>query len=297
MPPRRVTHTGNESSPIHWDLGVAMLSAYDDDGWLGVQPDALGENASGVKPYEVHNPGGIVHRPLDPVVDPVSLLPDESQAAQLFVGLRGRLGVVLVLGDPRVVPELPQLQKGETSVYGDAGQFERFHADGSISRYTTTDGGKSTGQTIVEWLTPTQRDFSAPWGRETFDAMGYRLTAINGGQAIASITMGGASGLPPGLDGYMTLQAPMIELDGNVTIGPTGMPQLGVLQAIPTAVALATLTAAINSIITAMGGVTGGAAFPGLPAATAAAAAAATAIASVAKPTTAGGCATQTALA
>lgn len=294
MPPtaRRVVHTGNETSPIHWDIGVAMLSAYDDDGWLGVQPDALGENASGVKPYEVHNPGGIVHRPLDPVVDPVSLLPDESQAAQILVGMRGRLGVVLVLGDPRVVPNLPTAQKGETFVYGDAGQFERFHADGSISRYTTTDGGASTGQTIVEWLTPTQRDFSAPWGRETFDAMGYRLTAINGGQSIASITMGGATGLPPGLDGYMTLQAPIVEIDGNVSIGPTGVPQFGVLQALPTTTALGALVTALNSLVATLSGNTiGPSFFPGLPALTSAVAAAVAAIQSLPKT-----CATQTSI-
>jgi hypothetical protein len=267
-----LTTKTRDGSPIHWDLGLALFSGYDSDGFLEVQPDADGEQDAGVEAYEVHGPGGLHHRPWDPVVDPNTLLPDAAQSATILAAERGQMGVVLVLGDPRVLPTLPPLAKGETAIYGNAGQFSRYFADGSIAHFTTTTGGAQTGQTIVSWLTPTERDFSAPWGRETFDAFGWRVTCSNGGSVSASIMMGGSTGLAPGVDAYCTIQAATIELDGNVSIGPTGFPQFGVLQATPSVVvltafaaAVTSLTAAVTALAAAVAGFTGSGTFPALP--------------------------------
>lgn len=248
-----------DRSPLVWDMGVAMLSAYDADGFLEVQYDAEGENESGLFPYEAHSLGGMQHRPLDPVVDDNGL-PDESQACTVLFATEGDKGHIFVLEDPRVIVNLPLLQKGETQVYAAAGQFILLGADGSITSVTTDDGGAPTGTTITDALTPDGCDLVAPWGRQSFDAHGWRVQTAGGG----NFTIGYAGGLIPGLGSFISAQADMIELDAAaITIGPTGVPAMGVTQAIPLATALETVTAALTTIATAIG--TAVCAAPGSP--------------------------------
>lgn len=220
----------HEHGALAFDIGCVMLSEYDSDGFLGVQYDAEGELDSGVPPYEVHSLGGFLHRPLDPEVDDQGL-PDEGQAANVMFAMEAGKGHAFVLEDPRVVVDLPLLQKGETVVHSDFGSFTRYFADGSIVDFTTTTGGSPDGVQISDTFGPDGWDAVAPWGRHSFDPYGWRVTTAAG----ASINAGSAGGLGPGgLSSFICLQAAMIELDAAiVAIGATGLPAQPVAWATP----------------------------------------------------------------
>lgn len=229
---------------LAFDIGCVMLSEYDSDGFLGVQYDAEGENDSGVPPYEVHTPGGLLHRPLDPDVDDQGL-PNEGQAANVMFAMEAGKGHAFVLEDPRVVPNLPLLQKGETIVHSDFGSFTRYFADGSIVDFTTTKGGDPTGVQISDTFGPDGWDAVAPWGRASFDQYGWRVQHAGG----ASINVGSAAGLIPGLASFICLQAGMIELDAAcLAIGPTGVPAQPVAWATPLVAILTQLLAALTAL-------------------------------------------------
>lgn len=232
------------SGHLAFDIGCVMLSEYDSDGFLGVQYDAEGENNSGVPPYEVHSLGGFLHRPLDPEVDDQGL-PNEGQAANMMFAMEAGKGHAFVLEDPRVVQQLPLLQKGETVVHGDAGQFTRYFADGSIVDFTTTKGGDPTGVQISDTFGPNGWDAIAPWGRQGFDQYGWRVQHAGG----ASVNIGSAAGLIPNLTSFICLQAAMIELDAAcLAIGPTGVPAMPVAWATPLVAILGQIVAALAAL-------------------------------------------------
>ena len=106
-------------SAIGWDIGVAMLSEYDADGFIGIQVDAFGEEYSGVEPYEAHHTLGFVSRPRDPEVDSEGNPKPEASCTVLY-GMEGPRGHAMLLGDPRSTAKLPKLKKGGAMFYAPA---------------------------------------------------------------------------------------------------------------------------------------------------------------------------------
>lgn len=106
---------------MDWDLGIATLSEYDKDGFLGVQIDAYGEQKSGAPTFEAHHAYGFKSRPLDPEVD-ASAQPT-ANACSVLRGWEGSRGHIWLLGDNRVTPKLPPLEKGGSIQYGATGSF------------------------------------------------------------------------------------------------------------------------------------------------------------------------------
>jgi hypothetical protein len=240
-----------------WQIASVTMSEYDVDGFLGLQYDAEGEQASGVPPFETHSIGGILHRPLDPVVDPQSGAVDASQSANVLVGWQGGQAHAFALEDPRVVPLLPTAKPGETIVYGAAGQFTRYHADGSITHMTSDAGGAASGQSLFWKLEPTQFLRIAPWGTETWNQSVYRLKTAAG----ASLTLGAIGGLPAPLDAvssYVRIEASMIELSAQmVTIGAAGgvnasSPPSNACKTDPLLVVLGNLTTSLQAVALAL---------------------------------------------
>lgn len=238
------------NAPIHFDLGISMLSVYDENGFLGIQYDAEGENDSGVQPYEVHPTNGCLHRPLDPDVDSSGI---PSAGATVLIAMEAGRGHIIPLGDPRVIENLaPQIAKGETVLFNSFGAFYRQLKDGSHAIYTTTTGGGTDGQSISQWWTPTSRMYQAPWGTELWDASGWFIAHIGG----AGITLGFAGGLVPGYGSYARLTGDIIDLDAAViSIGPTGVPKTPVVSAVRRApidavnsAALAAIAASLSAI-------------------------------------------------
>lgn len=179
----------------HFDIMNAVTSAWDSDGWLGIQPDAEGSEASsaqddatpgqgGVRDFECINPGGVFHRPLDPVKDPSGTI-DPTQAGQILSFFEGGRGFAMPLGDPRAIAILPTFAPGSTFVYADNGSFIRLEgsgpAVGQISIYTTDDGTPD-GYTVGLNVWPTEIRMIPPGGgRHWADVSGFHWMEAGGG--------------------------------------------------------------------------------------------------------------------
>lgn len=103
------------------DLGQAILSTYDADGFLGIGIDVPGYEQSGTGVFDARFPYGTFSRPRDPDVSA-----DQSSRLGAIVqfAFAGRDRHAWVLDDPRVTPKLPQAPKGTWGAYADTGRDE-----------------------------------------------------------------------------------------------------------------------------------------------------------------------------
>lgn len=246
---------------MHIDIVNVTGTSIDPDGFQSTQYDAYGEEQSGVAAGQAHHFFGSWGRAPDPVVGPstngVVGTPDPAQSAQMLLLTEGGVSHAFDLQHVPTVGILPTPQPGEHIAYSQAGCFTRHFLDGSIAQSTTDQGGGQKGATVTQWVRPTEFIRFAPWGRETFDATGYRIKTAGG----ARFALGFVGGLPAPLDGgqsYARLQAQIIEINGSaISIGPTGSIQQPVAQALPlsliltdVAVALVAVQAALTAIAT-----------------------------------------------
>jgi len=100
---------------IGFDVGMAVLTEYDADGFLTTQIDAYGEEKSGVLPYDAHHFYGRISRPHDPETGPDGT---PRLGCVVLIGMDGGRGHVWHLGDPRVTGLLPRVKKGGNLNYG-----------------------------------------------------------------------------------------------------------------------------------------------------------------------------------
>jgi hypothetical protein len=91
---------------LDWEMCTVATTVYA-NGFIGVQPVPLGDGGS-MQPIEAHSLPGFISRPRDP--DAVNGVP--TSAANVLVGWEGSRGHAIMLGDPRVMPKLPQVKKG-----------------------------------------------------------------------------------------------------------------------------------------------------------------------------------------
>lgn len=106
---------------MRWDLGIAMLSEYDKDGFIGVQVDLYGEKKSGAPLFELHHNYGFLAVPLDPDKD-VETNPTSGACSVLYCW-EGSRGHAWLSGDTRVTPTLPKFLPGSSAQYGATGSF------------------------------------------------------------------------------------------------------------------------------------------------------------------------------
>lgn len=185
---------------MDFDLGTARLSATDENDFIGVQIDGLG-NAPGLPPFELMHSYGFASRPLDP---------DQSgRGCTALYATQGNEGFAWLANDPRVQSKLPNIRAGESLQYGAKGQFVRCHEDGGISLCTYVDGDP-TKHAIYFLMSPTDGfRFESPWGRITFGPAGFHVRHGSG----ARIDMGKIAGIAAPLDAltsYIILSAAMI---------------------------------------------------------------------------------------
>jgi len=88
---------------------TVTLSEYDDDGILRVQVDAHGTTPTG-RDTEAHHAYGFMGRPRDPDEDGIGCVAHKSQF--------GSDSLSWAADDPRVTPNLPELDKGGSVMYG-----------------------------------------------------------------------------------------------------------------------------------------------------------------------------------
>ncbi len=230
---------------IDWDLAVGTFSGYDLDDGLGIQVDGLGEKASGLSPFETLFPLGFLARPMDPETAPDGT---PIRGCTVLRGWLGNRGFVLPMTDPRLPGTLPVLQKGESMMFGFAGQFIRCKADGSIALYTTSDG-TTDGKAVSLELSPDRGlEIQMPWGRLTLGPNGFHVTT-----AKARLDLNAIAGLPAPFDiiGSMaTIQADMVVVNGGIVkIGPG--PTDATMKYTANMAALSAITSALAAIASA----------------------------------------------
>lgn len=101
--------------PLRPDLQSATSSSYDADGFLqvGVDGDAATTN---LPPAEALHPLGLCARPLDPGTDGSGNV-NEAQACTLLRLVGDNTDDAIVLSDPRVTPQVPQIPLGSIVLY------------------------------------------------------------------------------------------------------------------------------------------------------------------------------------
>jgi len=239
--PRRSRATVGEPTILH--LGMCVVSEYDDDGFIGIQVDAFGENESGMDPFEALHPYGFEGRPLDRA--------DSLEGSQAFYWRDGPEGHVMALGDGRGPQNLPQLSLGSSRQYNSAGAFLLLDTDAeTLTAYTPYSGG-SKAHVFTMGLDSNGKDYVG-----LVQALGLALTMLE-----KSLVLKNAAG-----DAYIELNDAGITINGNTTVygglnagGGAGLPVM-------MAVAFSAWWSALTSVISASGttpltGATLGAAF------------------------------------
>lgn len=98
---------------LNFDLATARVSQLDDNNFLGVQIDAF-DGEQGIDSSELLHTYGFVSRPRDPDVDQDGKV--RHGCATLFCW-DGTSTLAWLATDPRAVPFLPPLKKGQTATY------------------------------------------------------------------------------------------------------------------------------------------------------------------------------------
>jgi hypothetical protein len=101
---------------VDFDLGQAILTAYDADGFLGIGVDVPGGDQSGTSTFEARFPYGTFGRPQDPTVSPDG---GTRVGATTLYGYNGPQRNAWPCDDPRVTPKLPQASKGTWGAFAD----------------------------------------------------------------------------------------------------------------------------------------------------------------------------------
>ena len=252
---------------------TTMMSLYDSDGFLGIQPDSDGtesggltsgadappQAASGGAPdYEWIAPYGMISRHSDPVVDSNGN-PDSANAGLTLVMMEGGRGYCLPLTDPRTTAILPPIEKGSTWVYaanGISGLMIRGAGKnlGDVTLATTTDGTPA-GQLVCLEVKMDAFHMRAPWGTNDFSNNGYHVTLPQAGVEFHLGAIGGLPGPASSLGSYASIKAASIMLNGSIvalgTPGPLGHSPVVVMN--PGEIAWrAALLAALQAIETAL---------------------------------------------
>lgn len=205
------------SAPLKVRLDLVRFSTYDANGYLGLQYDAYGEEQSGVPDVEAFAPYGFWGRPLDPQLDANGEVVFGAHMLNLWEGAES---FAIALGDPRLMPGLPQLEKGESLQHGASANFVRCHADGRVSTMCTSDG-TANGQAVSSVVAPDGFSWVAQWAQLRHDALGLHYQHVSG----ATLDMGGVSGLPGPLAGpksYCQISAVVISIKGTTVQLGTG---------------------------------------------------------------------------
>jgi hypothetical protein len=128
------------------EYGTALFTERQESGFIGIQPDRLGEGAGGPA-LEVVMPFGLLGRPHDPDLDAQGAV---KVGANVLALADGDEGFTLPTGDPRFAKLLPDVDKGGAGLYATvrAGAEARvayllFASDGSFTLKVPYGGGKA----------------------------------------------------------------------------------------------------------------------------------------------------------
>lgn len=196
--------------------GLITLSEYNADNFLGLQVDVYGEENGSCEAGEPWHPFGFSSRPRDPERDTNGEIDPAKAAGALYEYLGSKIHV-LPVGDPRVNPKLPVLNKGSSIQYSATGAFilvEGGEGDGSITAYAPTafSGETPTAAHLLQ-----------------LDKQGNQVVLRHASGGGVTVTAGSAAMHANGGSVYVETSDSGIVLNGNtvtnggMTIGsPTG---------------------------------------------------------------------------
>lgn len=125
------------------------------DGFTHVQPDAYGETRAGVEGAEQQHSFGFMARPIDPEKDADGGILPEKSCALLF-GQDGNSLHAWNGMDPRYIPNIPELRKGENVRYGGNNSvgpaFDHIDENGSRIIYVPVEVGSDGVPTTAHQL-------------------------------------------------------------------------------------------------------------------------------------------------
>jgi hypothetical protein len=217
-----------------WDLGTAVLTEYDADGFLGVQLDHYGDEP-GTEPLELHSPYGFLSRPPDPDAD--------GRGCQAFYAWDGQRGHALLSHDPRTADRIPRLKKGGSVQYCGKGGFGLFDGDDdTYTLYVPTDFDGAGTPTKAHVFT-VGKDGGGKRNITLLHADGMRLSMLDRATVIANVAN----------DAWIKVGDAGVDINGNTkisgNIGPGAQ-----MQVWTTAVQLAMVEIAAAGAIFAAAG-------------------------------------------
>lgn len=237
-------------SYIEFDIGTARLTEYDKNKFPTVQIDAYGEGQSGVAPYELHSPHGLISRCHDPEVDPGGTA---TLGCPVLYGLDGGQGHAWLQADPRIIPLLPPIKKGGTCSYGGKIKNPSFY---------NIDGDTGSQTIYIPYGIVNDVATKAMSIHIDVDEEGQESIAIVHGSGAAVIIAednGEVSSVMRNKDGsaYVEVNNEGTVINGPLTIvgslnagGPAGASPLS--MAIPTVASIAAIQAQLTVISTAL---------------------------------------------
>lgn len=210
IPLRGKVATITMSNYLGLDIGIAVSTVYDDDGFPGIQVDSYGEQQSGTAPYDHHSPLGILSRPHDPDTDDNG---NPLRGCTVLYGLDGGKGHAWLSHDPRTVPLLPPLKKGGLVCYGGKQKNPAFiHFDGETGSQTFYVPYSFTGDTPGKSMSiEINVDEEGKESISLVHGNGMSITMIAGGKN--SVTIKNAVG-----DAYMEVNDDGAVINGQLTV-------------------------------------------------------------------------------
>lgn len=191
-------------SGISFDLGLAIQSDYDTDGFPEVQVDLYGGENAGAPMFEHHHTFGHDSRPLDPEKD-ANARPTSNSCTALY-GWEGSRGHSWLGSDPRVTPKLPKLAKGSGRVYCASAHYvvcdegedaiRIVHASGTSIRVDASGVTvKSPTVTLGDGASGVATEATLTALLQSLQQLGASLTAFAQAAAIVPLSAGTSAGV------------------------------------------------------------------------------------------------------
>ena len=203
-----------------WDIAAGIKVAYDDNGIPTVQPDAYGEEDSGLAPYQLHHFAGFIGIPHEGEKG-TNGVPKPASCAPILTAWQNETGHAWALGDLRLTRKLPQLELGGAMMYGGRKALPAFQF---------LDGKTGSYQTYVPYGFSDESDTATPSkamaiainvrtpGEESIEIVHGDGMAITMTAADKSVTIKNAAGTA-----FLTINDDGVVANGTTILGaPTG---------------------------------------------------------------------------
>lgn len=189
---------------LMFDLGTAVHTAYDDEGWIGVRLDGYGEEESGMGDSELQTQFGFTSRPIDR---------DEAGGCDILYAHAGNSESFVWFGtDRRYTSKCPPLFQGSSAQWNSHGQFSLLDTEKDTytlyvpmgsEAHVVTVGKDANGQKVISFQHSNGSYVTINTDGVTIRGTGNAFVNVNGSKVAlngevtttASMTVGGVAAL------------------------------------------------------------------------------------------------------